>query len=71
MKHLLWLIPLVTGLASAQWPTLQSLALLAMLVCGITYLVLRSRQPIPPTPPLQGDQQRDYYSVQRDIPPLP
>ena len=42
-----------------------------MLVYGITYLVLRSRQPIPPAPPLQGDQQRDYYSVQRDIPPLP
>ena len=50
MKHLLWLIPLVLGLASMSWPKLQGLALLTMLVCGIAYLVMRSRrggQPMP------------------------
>jgi len=69
MKHLLWLIPLVAGLVAMRWPTLQGLALLLMLGCGLVFLVMRSRRPQLPPPPLQGEQQRDYYSVQRDIPP--
>jgi hypothetical protein len=69
MKHLLWIIPLVAGQAAMWWPKLQGLALLTMLVCGLVYLFLRTRRPVPPRPPLQGEQQRDYFSVQRDIPP--
>jgi hypothetical protein len=69
MKYLLWLIPFVAGLAAIRWPRLQSFALLLMLICGIVYLVMRIRQPPPPTPPLEGEQQRDWYSVQRDLPP--
>jgi hypothetical protein len=69
MKHLLWIIPLGGGLAAMVWPKLQGLALLAMLVCGVAYLVARTRRPTPPAPPLQGEQGRDYFGVQRDIPP--
>ena len=69
MKHLLWLIPLVAGQAAMWWPRLQGLALLLMLVCGLVYIVMRVRRPTPPAPPLGGEQQRDWYSVQRDIPP--
>jgi hypothetical protein len=71
MKHLLWLIPAITGLASMHWPKLQAFALAAMLVCGITYLVMRVGRTEPPTPPLGAEQKRDYYAVQRDIPPGP
>jgi hypothetical protein len=69
LKHLLWLIPLVAGFTGIRWPKLQSLALLLMLICGLVYLVARTRQRIPPSPPLQGEQQRDPFSVQRDTPP--
>jgi hypothetical protein len=71
MKHLLWLVPLITGLGAIQWPKLQSLALLTMLVCGVAYLVMHAGRTEQPTPPLGAEQKRDYFSVQRDIPPPP
>ena len=71
MKHLLWLIPLVLGLASMSWPKLQGLALLTMLVFGIAYLVMRSRRGGQPMPTQGTDHERDYYGVNRDIPPPP
>lgn len=69
MRHLLWFLPLVVGLAAIRWPRLQGIALLVMLVSGVTYLVMRTRRPTPPASPLRGEETRDYYSVQRDIPP--
>lgn len=69
MRHLLWLVPLVAGLASIWWPGLQSLALLTMLVCGVVYLVLRAGRTEHPAPPMGTEQKRDYFSVQQDIPP--
>ena len=71
MKHLLWLIPLIAGLAGVQWPRLQVVALLTMLVCGIVYLVMRAGRTEQPMPPLEPEQKRDYFSVHRDIPPPP
>ena len=69
MRHLLWLAPLVVGLAAMQWPKLQSVALLTMLVCGVTYLVMRSGRTGQSVPPLGAEEKRDYFAVQRDIPP--
>jgi hypothetical protein len=69
MKHLLWVIPLILGLASMVWPKLQGPALLAMLVCGIVYLVMRTRRTGQPSPTQGADHERDYYGVNRDIPP--
>lgn len=74
MKNLLWIIPLVAGLAAMQWPKLMSVALLAMLVCGLVWiasLVLGTRGSSLPRP-ADGDrseQDRDPLGVQRDIPP--
>jgi hypothetical protein len=69
MKHLLWFVPLVVGLAAMSWPKLQGLALLAMLVCGLVYLVMRVRRTEQPTPTQGAEHERDYYGVHRDIPP--
>ena len=69
MKHLLWLVPVITGLAAIQWPKLQVVALLAMLVCGVVYFVTRAGRTEQPMPPLSAEQRRDYFSVHRDIPP--
>ena len=69
MKHLLWVIPLLLGLASMSWPKLQGVALLAMLVCGIVYLVMRTRRTGQPAPAQGANHERDYYGVNRDIPP--
>jgi hypothetical protein len=71
MKNLLWLIPLIIGLAAVQWPKLQGIALLTMLVCGVAYLVRRVGRTEQAMPPLGAEQKRDYFSVQRDIPPPP
>lgn len=71
MRHLLWLVPLVAGLAAMQWPRLQGLALLTMLVCGVTYLVVRARRPVQSVPPLGAEEKRDFFGVQRDLPPPP
>lgn len=69
MKHLLWLIPLISGLAAMQWPRLQGIALLTMLVCGVAYFFMRAGRREQPVPPMGAEQRRDYFSVQRDIPP--
>ena len=69
MKHLLWLVPLVVGLAAMSWPRLQGIALLTMLVCGVAYLVMRVGRTEQSAPPLGAEQKRDYFAVQRDIPP--
>jgi hypothetical protein len=69
MQHLLWLLPVVSGLAAIKWPALQVIALLTMLVCGVVYLLGRAGRPAPPAPSLGTEQKRDPYSVQRDIPP--
>jgi len=72
MAHLLWLVPLIVGLAALHWPKLQGTALLTMLVCGIAGvagLVRRSRGSGQPAPPLGPEEKRDYYAVHRDIPP--
>ena len=71
MRHLLWLAPLVVGLAAMSWPKLQGIALLTMLVCGIAYLVMRSGRTGQPTPSLGAEEKRDYFAVHRDIPPPP
>ena len=69
MRHLLWLVPLVVGLAAMSWPKLQGLALLTMLVCGVAYLVMRVGRTGQPMPPMGAEEKRDYFAVQRDIPP--
>jgi hypothetical protein len=69
VRHLLWLIPFVAGLAAMWWPKLQGVALLAMLVCGLAYLVMRTGRTEQPLPPLGAEEKRDYFGVQRDIPP--
>ena len=53
---------------------LQGIALLAILVggvAGIARLVKRGGRTGQPVPPLGPEEKRDYYSVQRDIPPSP
>ena len=74
MKHLLWIIPLVMGLAAMYQPKLLSAALLAMLVCGLVWigglvfgsqgssLARRANED-------RSEQNRDPQGVQRDIPP--
>ena len=74
MRHLLWLAPFVLGLAALRWPALQGIALLTILVCGVTgvtRLVKRAGRTGQPAPPLGPEEKRDYFSVQRDIPPSP
>ena len=72
--HLLWLVPFVVGLAALRWPKLQGIALLTILVCGVTgvaRLVRRAKRTGEPNAPLGAEEKRDYYSVQKDIPPSP
>ena len=69
MRHLLWLVPFVAGVLSMWWPKLQSVALVTMLGCAVTYLLLRGRRTEQPVPPLGAEEKRDYFGVQRDIPP--
>jgi len=70
MMHLLWVLPLVAGLAGTIWPRLEPLALLVFLVCGViglTYLVMRPRGMRPP----RAQDGPDTRDVQRDLPPGP
>ena len=70
MLHLLWVLPLVAGLATVWWGKLQGLAMLVALICGLiglAYLIMRPRGERPPWP----QQDRDERDVQRDIPPGP
>jgi hypothetical protein len=74
MKHLLWIIPLVTGMAAIQWPRLMVVALLAMLVCGVTWIISlavssRGSSLARPVDEDRSEQNRDFFDVQRDIPP--
>jgi hypothetical protein len=74
MRHLLWLAPIVLGLAALRWPKLGGIALLTIIVCGVVgvaRLVKREARTGQPVPPLGPEEKRDYYSVQRDIPPSP
>jgi hypothetical protein len=74
MKHLLWIVPLGAGLAAMVWPKLMSVALLAMVVCGVVWiasLVLGTRGSSLDRPGNddRAEQNRDPYGVQRDLPP--
>ena len=74
IKHLLWFIPLVAGMAAIQWPKLMSVALAAMLVCGIVWIVslvvgTRGSSPDRPVGEDRSEQNRDFFGVQRNIPP--
>jgi hypothetical protein len=72
MRHFWWwgLIPVVAALVAirAWWVELADIAGLVTLVCGLAYVVMRTRRPIPPLPADQGPDRRD---VQRDLPPPP
>ena len=72
MRHFWWwgLIPVVAALVAirAWWVELADIAGLVTLVCGLAYVVMRARRPIPPLPADQGPDRRD---VQRDLPPPP
>jgi hypothetical protein len=70
MMHLLWVIPLVAGLAAMWWGKLQGIAMLGFLVCGLiglAYLVMRPRG----MRPQQAQHERDTRDVERDLPPGP
>lgn len=70
MMHLLWFLPLVAGLAAIRWSTLEGIALLVALICGlfgVAYLVMHPRGIAPP----HSQQDRDERDVERDIPPRP
>jgi hypothetical protein len=76
VKHLLWIIPLVAGVAAIQWPRpmLLSVALAAMLVCAVIWIVsilLRGSGSSLARPANEdrSEQNRDPLGVQRDIPP--
>ncbi len=73
MRYLPWLVAFVLGLAALRWPKLQGIALLTILVwavVGVARLVKRAGRTGQPVP-LGPEEKRDYYSVQRDIPPSP
>ena len=70
MLHLLWVLPLVAGLAARWWGKLEGIAVLVALICGLiglAYLIMRPRGKRPP----RAQQERDERDVERDIPPGP
>ena len=70
MWHLLWILPLAAGLAAMRWPSLEGVALLVALACGLiglAHLVVRPRGAAPP----RARHERDTRDVERDIPPSP
>jgi len=70
MVHLLWILPLITGLAARLWPKLEVIAMLVFLICGLiglAYLVIRPRGMRPP----RAQHERDTRDVERDLPPGP
>jgi hypothetical protein len=74
MKHLLWIIPLILGMAAIQWPRLMAVALIAMLVCGVGWILslvvgTRGSSLARPVDENRSEQNRDVYDVQRNIPP--
>jgi hypothetical protein len=71
MRHLWWgLIPFVAALVAirAWWAELADIVGLVALVCGLAYVVMRPRRPLPP---LRGEQEPDRRDVQPDLPPPP
>lgn len=69
MRHLWWgLIPFVAALVAIRswWAELADIVGLVTLVCGLAYVVMRTRRPIPP---LKAEQGLDKRDVQRDLPP--
>ena len=71
MRHLWWgLIPFVAALVAIRswWAELADIVGLVTLVCGLAYVVMRTRRPIPPLKAEPGPDKRD---VQRDLPPPP
>ena len=70
MIHLLWILPLVAGLAAMWWRNLEGIALGVVLICGLIglgHLVMRPRG----IPPSRAPQERDTRDVERDIPSPP
>ena len=70
MMHLLWVLPIVAGLAAMWWRKLEGIALLVTLICGLiglAYLVMCPRG----IPSPRNQQERDTRDVERDIPPPP
>jgi hypothetical protein len=69
MMHLLWVVPLVTGLAVMWLGRFHGLALLVFLVCGcfgLAHLVVRPRGMAPPPAQQDPDTRAD-----REVPPHP
>ena len=68
--RLWWLIRFVAALAAIRvwWPELEDIGVLVTLACGLAYVVMRPRRPLPP---LRGEPERDRRDVQRDLPPPP
>ena len=74
MAHLLWIIPLVMGLAAMYQPKLLSVALLAMLVCGLVGIVrlffgTEGSSLVRSANEDRSEQNRDPLAVQQDVPP--
>jgi hypothetical protein len=70
VMHLLWVLPLVAGLAARWSGKLESIAMLVALMCGLiglAYLLMRPRGIAPP----RAQQERDTRDVERDLPPPP
>ena len=69
MMHLLWITPLVSGLAAMWLGRLHGLALLVALICGLIglYFAMRPRG----IPPPRNQQEQDTRHVERDVPPHP
>jgi hypothetical protein len=73
MKHVWWLVPLVTALVAIRvwWAGPADVFVLVALVLGFAGLVyLAARMPGPMAPPT-GEPEPDRRDVQRDIPPSP
>jgi hypothetical protein len=68
--HLLWVIPLVAGLAARWWGKLEGIAVLVALICGLIGLAYLIMRPLGKRPP-RAPQERDERDVERDIPPRP
>jgi len=73
MRHLWWLVPLVTALVAIRvwWAGPADVFVLVALVlgfAGLAYLAVRTPGPMAPPP---GGQERDQRDVERDIPPSP
>jgi hypothetical protein len=69
MMHLLWVVPLVTGLAVMWLGRLHGLALLVFLVCGVIGLARLLRRP--PGMATPGAHQERETGADRDVPPHP